>query len=69
MGLTASQLKQLSDDELKAKEIVKEKLAESENQLKTYRQSLQSHYGNQLRLHSYSVVAVGYERIIHCEIK
>ncbi|MEK8015272.1 MAG: AAA family ATPase [Candidatus Parabeggiatoa sp.] len=69
LGLTAEQLKQLSDDELKAKEIVKEKLAESENQLKTYRQSLQSHYGNQLRLHSYSVVAVGYERIIHCEIK
>jgi hypothetical protein len=69
LNLTAEQLKQLSDDELTAKEIVKEKLAESESQLKTYRQTLQSHYGNQLRLHCYSVVAVGYERIIHCEIK
>ncbi len=69
LGLTAEQLKQVSDEELKAKEIVKEKLAESEKQLKTYRQTLQSCYGNQLRLHSYSVIAVGYERIIHCEIK
>ncbi len=52
-----------------AKKIVKQKLIESENQLKSYRQTLQSCYGNQLRLHSYSVVAVGYERLIHCEIK
>jgi hypothetical protein len=69
LGLTAKQVKQLSNNELTAKEIVKEKLAESENQLKSYRQTLQSRYGNQLRLHSYSVIAVGYERLIHCEIK
>ena len=69
LDLTAEQLKQLSDEELMAKAIVKDKLLESENQLKTYRQTLQSHYGNQLRLHSYSVVAIGYERLIHCEIK
>ena len=67
--LTAEQVKQLSDDELKAKKIVFKKLAESESQLKSYRQTLQSRYGNQLRLHSYSVVAVGYERVISCEIK
>ena len=65
--LTAEQVKQLSDDELN-KKIVFEKLAESESQLKSYRQTLQSRYGNQLRLHSYSVVAVGYERVISCEI-
>ncbi|RKZ44712.1 MAG: AAA family ATPase [Candidatus Parabeggiatoa sp. nov. 3] len=69
VGLTAEDVKQLSDDDLAAKDIVKEKLAESENQLKHYRQTLQSRYGSQLRLHSYSVVAVGYERVIHCEIK
>ncbi|OQY43373.1 MAG: AAA family ATPase [Candidatus Parabeggiatoa sp. nov. 2] len=69
LGLTAEQVKQLSDEELMAKKIVKQKLIESENQLKSYRQTLQSCYGNQLRLHSYSVVAVGYERLIHCEIK
>ncbi len=69
LGLTAEQVKQLSDDELAAKEIVKDKLAESESQLKHYRQTLQSRYGNQLRLRSYSVVAIGYERVIHCEIK
>jgi len=69
LGLTAEQLKQMSDEELMVLELVKEKLAESEKQLKTYRQTLQSSYGNQLRLHSYSVIAIGYERIIHCEIK
>ena len=69
VGVTAKQVKQLSDDELKAKEPIKDKLVESESQLKSYRQTLQSRYGNKLRLHCYSVVAVGYERIIHCEIK
>jgi hypothetical protein len=69
VGLTAEQLKQLSDDELKAQKIVIDKLAESESQLKTYRQTLQSRYGNQLRLQSYSIVAIGYERLLHCEIK
>ena len=69
VGVTAKQVKQLSDDELKAKEPIKDKLVESESQLKSYRQTLQSRYGSKLRLHCYSVVAVGYERIIHCEIK
>ncbi|MDM8558102.1 AAA family ATPase [Candidatus Parabeggiatoa sp. HSG14] len=64
IGLSAEQVKQLSDDDLAAKEIVKEKLAESKKQLKSYRQTLQSRHDNQLRLHCYSVVAVGYERLI-----
>jgi len=50
IGLSAEQVKQQSDDELEAKEIVKDKLAESKEQLKSYRQTLQSRYGNQLRL-------------------
>ncbi|HDN25958.1 MAG TPA: AAA family ATPase [Thioploca sp.] len=69
LGLSAKQVKQLSDDELLTKKTVKEKLAESKSQLKNYRKTLQSRYGNQLRLHSYSVVAVGYERVLNCEIK
>jgi len=64
IGLSAEQVKQLSDDELEASEIVKDKFKESKKQLKDYRQTLQSRYGNQLRLHCYSVVAVGYERLI-----
>ena len=69
IDLTAEQLKKLSDEELKIKEPIKEKLAASQSQLDRYRQTLQSRYGNQLRLHSYSVVAVGYEREIGCEMK
>ncbi len=65
---TAEQVKQLNDDELSALEIVKEKLAKSKKQLQNYRQTLQSRYENQLRLQSYSVIAVGYERIIYYEI-
>jgi hypothetical protein len=69
LGLTAEQVQQLSDEVLQAKPIVKDKLVESENQLKNYRQTLQSRYGSVLRLQSYCVVAVGYERIIYGEIK
>ncbi len=69
MGLTAEQVKEQSDDELKTKKIVKDKLAESFHQLKNYQQTLQSRYGNQLRLHSYAIVAIGYERLINCEMR
>jgi hypothetical protein len=33
----------------------------------TYRRDLQATYGNKLRLHTYAVVAVGFERIICVE--
>jgi len=67
-GLTAEQAKKLSFSELKDLEAVKEKLAESKTQLSQYRQVLLSNYGKKLRLHTYSVVAVGYERLVICEL-
>jgi hypothetical protein len=66
--LSAEQVKQLSISELNALEPVKEKLAESKTQLNNYRQILLSRYGNKLRLRTYSVVAVGYERLVVCEL-
>jgi hypothetical protein len=66
--LSGEQAKKLSISELKALEPVKDKLAESKTQLNNYRQILLSRYGKKLRLHSYSVVAVGYERLVVCEI-
>jgi len=64
--LSGEHLKQLSISELNA--AVKEKLAESKTQLNNYRQILLGRYGNKLRLRTYSVVAVGYERLVVCEL-
>ena len=66
--LSGEQAQKMSLSELNALEPVKEKIAESKTQLNNYRQNLLSHYGNKLRLHTYSVVAVGYERLVVCEI-
>jgi hypothetical protein len=66
-GLTGEQIEQKSIEELKALEPVIECLAQSQTQLKNYRESLLSNYGNTLRLHTYSVVAIGYDRVLWIE--
>jgi len=66
--LSGEEAKKMSLSELNALEPVKKKLAESKTQLNNYRQILLSHYGNKLRLRTYSVVAVGYERLVVCEL-
>jgi hypothetical protein len=63
-GLTGSEVKQKSLEELKTLEPIKAKLAESQTQLKNYQKTLRSNYPDTLRLHTYSVVAVGYERLV-----
>ena len=67
LGLSGEELKQKTDEELKALEAVKAQLAESKQQINDYRQKLLTHYENKLRLHSYTVVAVGYERLLTWE--
>jgi hypothetical protein len=54
----------LDIEKLKALPAVQEKLAESRNQLDKYRLVLESKYGNLLRLRTYSVVAVGFDRLV-----
>jgi hypothetical protein len=66
-GFTASQIAQKSVEELKALAPVMECLAQSKTQLKSYRETLLSNSGNTLRLHTYSVVAIGYERVLWIE--
>jgi len=68
VGLTASEVRKMSISELRDLDVVKDKLAESKSQLSQYRQILLSNYGKKLRLHSYGVVAVGYERLVGCEV-
>jgi hypothetical protein len=58
--LTASALRQLKP--------VVAKLSQARTQLQTYRATLQARYGEALRLQSYSVVAIGFERLVFEEV-
>lgn len=63
-GLSGEQAKQLTVKEVKELAKVQEKLADSKAQLKKYRAALESKYGEQLRLQTYSVIALGFERVV-----
>jgi hypothetical protein len=54
--------------DLKATPTVKKKLAEARGQLRTYGPLLQQKYGALLRLRTYAVVAVGFERVVWEEV-
>ena len=66
--LSGEQAKDKNYDELKALTSVRTKLAESETKLESYRKTLLSEYGSRLRLRTYSVVSIGFERLIWQEI-
>lgn len=62
--LTGEEARKISLEEIKAKEPVKQQLAEAKKQLQDYQTRLKSKYGESLRLQLISVVAVGFERLI-----
>jgi hypothetical protein len=62
--LTAKKVKDLDIEKLRALPAVQDKLVEARDQLDKYRLVLKSKYGDLLRLRSYSVVAVGFERLV-----
>jgi len=68
-GLSGAEVRELSRDEIKKLVPVKEKFDESEIQLKRYRRTLEKSYGDVLRLRTYSVVAVGFDRLVWREIE
>ncbi len=63
-GLSSEKLRKMSVDELLACVSVKQKLAESKQQLLDYQTRLQTKSGEELRLQLISVVAVGFERVV-----
>ncbi len=67
-GLSGKEVRELSFEELPALAPVQFELAESKRKLEGYRDTLASTYGDLLRLHSYSVVSVGFERLVWVEI-
>jgi hypothetical protein len=62
-GLTGEEARALSDAEVRALAPVQAKLAEARPRLTGYRQVLQQRYGEQLRLRTYAVVALGFDRL------
>ncbi len=68
VGLDGVRLRQFGEAELRALPAVQEQLADALSQLKRYRQVLQSRYADTLRLHTFAVIAVGFERIVWEEV-
>lgn len=68
IALSGAEVKQQTMAALKEFTAVQEKLAEAKTQAQDYGQKLMRNYGEQLRLRTYSVVAIGFERIVWEEV-
>ncbi len=68
-GVTGREVKESSTENLWASPVVKRNLTESKNQLETYRDVLESKYGEALNLKCFTVIAMGFERLIWDEFK
>ncbi|MEZ4735508.1 MAG: hypothetical protein R3E79_51105 [Caldilineaceae bacterium] len=66
--LSGEQARALTIDAVKALPAMKKKLDEARRQLQHYRALLQAKYGTILRLHTYAVVALGFERLVWEEV-
>jgi hypothetical protein len=62
--LTGEKAKEMSIDELKAIPIVNEKFSEAKTKVKQYSEILNQKYGDLLRLRSFSVVSIGFDRVV-----
>ena len=62
--LTGKQVRGTDMAELAALEPVKKEMASAREQLAEYREKLERSFGDTLRLHTYAVVAVGFERLV-----
>ncbi len=64
VGLSSVEARELSVTDIKALPPVQEKLAEARAQLRDYRGTLETVYGEKLRLRTYAVVALGFDRLL-----
>jgi len=62
------ELRQMERNALLALDPVKTKLAEAKTQLPRYRKTLTQKYGSALRLRTYAVIAIGFERLVWLEM-
>jgi hypothetical protein len=68
LGMSGEEIRALDYTALAALEPVQHRLHEGQEQLARYRQTLTDTYGERLRLRCYCIVALGYERLVHCEV-
>jgi len=64
LGLTGAAVKATSRAELAALPLVAAALAEATRKAADYRATLQAIYGAQLRLHTFAIVALGFDRLV-----
>lgn len=64
VALTAEQARGLTAEDLHALPLVTSRLAEAAGRLAGYRAALQARYDDRLRLRSYAVVSLGFERLL-----
>lgn len=64
LGLTGEAVKATPRAELAALPLVQARLAEATRQAEVYRDTLQAAYAGQLRLHTYAIVSLGFERLV-----
>lgn len=67
-GLDRHDLRQKHNEELKTVDAVQKKITEATTQLRQYRATLTQKYGSTLRLRTYAVVAVGFDRLVWEEV-
>ncbi len=68
LGLTGEEVRKMSREELRSLPPVEEKLAQAQAQLEKYRPLLEAKYGDLLRLHTYAVVALGFDKLVWEEV-
>lgn len=68
VNLSGERIRNMPVDELRGLAVVRQKFAEARTALTAYQQALAQTHRHSLRLHAYSVVAVGFDRILWEEI-
>ncbi len=69
LNLSGEQVRTMPDDELLKKTPVKNAFKDAQDQLDRYASALQQRFGEQLRLKTYRVVSIGFERLFGEEIE
>ena len=64
INLTGVALKNKTRKELAELPVVAAKLDSAEQQLLSYRQTLEKHYGANLKLHTHAIIALGFDRLV-----
>ncbi len=68
VNVTGEKARQLSIEEIRTLKQVRQKFHEARTALESYRKVLTTKYGELLRLHTYSVVSVGFDRLVWEEV-